>query len=259
MPSDHGGSQLSCPFASPNSQESMYERVLNGIREDIFSCALRPLQRVGQDELASRFGVSRIPVRQALRALFREGLIELEHHRSAVVTEISPSHVREIYAIRKLLEGRATEIGAGKITDEELTRLRSVFAQMEMISADGSPVPQDIHNRFHFTIYAAAQAPVLTKVIVDLWPLTERYRRFYYLLPGRNIRSIELHRAILLACERRDGPAALRAMIKHLRFTEENVVRNLKREFPTGERLTVSTESRTTPAASWGIALTDEL
>lgn len=145
-----------------------------------------------------------------------------------MVTDISAADVREIYAIRKLLEGYATELGAAQITDAQVQGLRGLLQQMEEFSARETAIPPTIHQGFHFTIYNAAGMPRLSQQIMSLWPASERYRRFYSSLPGRRARGFQFHQRLVGHCEIRDGSGARKTMVEHLNLTEETVLHNLK-------------------------------
>lgn len=206
--------------------------VLCKIKEMILSLELRPGQRVSQEELSQGLGVSRMPVREALRVLESEGLVESVPHRGVVVTSISIHDVQELGMIRCSLEGMATELAAEKMDRSRVAELEGLLNKMRIL---GNP-PGDnnaylaTHREFHLSLYDAAGSPRLSKIVTSLWEASERYRRTCALLPDRRAQAAQEHWTILGACQAKDAKRARLLMEGHLRRTTEMTSEFLARE-----------------------------
>src|SRR5690606_7315048 len=145
------------------------------VREAILDGRLSPGTRVRQEALARRFGVSRIPVREALRQLESEGLVTLVPHSGARVARLDLAEHLELYRIREALEPVAAAESAPNLTDDQLDELRSLAAQIAD-AVDDEPRWLELDRRFHLTSYAGAALPRLRGMIEDLWNTTQHYR-----------------------------------------------------------------------------------
>jgi DNA-binding GntR family transcriptional regulator len=172
-----------------------------------------------------------MPVREALRVLESEGLVESIPHRSVLVTDISIEDVRELGMIRRALEGMATELATARMDTAKVGELQSLLVKMELL---GDP-PKDetaylaAHRAFHLGLYEAAGLPRLSKIVTSLWEASERYRRTCTLLPDRRKEAAQEHRTILEACRMKDGPMARHLMEGHLSRTTEMTIELLSR------------------------------
>ena len=200
-----------------------------------------------QETLAAEFGVSRTPVREALRKLQASGLVEMRPQRGALVRMPSARDVREAYEVRAELEGLAASVAATRIRDDELRRLReaqelfrhsvaSLLAWRERRSP-GEPPPLEAHDEwnrandsFHLAIQEAAGNRRLQATLADLHESFPRDLTWIAL--GANARllkeNVAQHEAILAAIERHDGTEARRLMIEHVRSAGELVTRRFE-------------------------------
>jgi len=140
--------------------------VLTSVREAILAGVLEPGARLRQEELADVFRTSRIPVREALRALEYEGLVESEPHRGFTVTSLDADDVEEVYDLRILLEGHAVRLALPLLTDEDLTELEAVFARMN----DAATPDEQLAARegFYLRLYSVTGRPRLVGLIARL-------------------------------------------------------------------------------------------
>lgn len=194
------------------------ELVLTRIRADILRGALPPGTWLRQDQLAREFGVSRMPVREALLQLEVEGYVKLHRHRGAVVRELSSEQVEEIYLTRAALEGFATRLGVPHLKSRDLKQMEGYIQQMEGVQ-NKSDVAGFLlwDKRFHDVIYAAADRKILREKIDRLWENSHRYIRVYFLkVPDAKQRAIVAHRRIWNACSRGDVEETAKLMQEHL-------------------------------------------
>ncbi|WP_062649584.1 GntR family transcriptional regulator [Streptomyces maremycinicus] len=142
------------------------ERVLGSLRQEIIAGSLRPGDRLVERELADRFGVSRVPVREAIRALVAEGFVLFETPRRTVVRPLSPTDVKELFELREALEVYAAGLAAARATPEDLTELRALLASAASATAAGdAETITDINTRFHDRLLAMAGNTLLISVM----------------------------------------------------------------------------------------------
>ncbi|MDO8211734.1 GntR family transcriptional regulator [Conexibacter sp. CPCC 206217] len=200
--------------------EPLGNAIARHVREAILSGRLAPGTRVRQEALARRFGVSRIPVREALRQLESQGLVVLVPHSGARVARLDLAEHLELYRIREALEPIAIAESAPRLSDEQLAELHRL--QQEISAAvDDEPRWLELDRRFHLGSYAAAEMPRLLALIDDLWNTTQHYRRAYRtMLATADFDFVDLdHRYILDALDRRDPVDAEQRIRSHIRRT----------------------------------------
>ncbi len=153
----------------------MAEAVRRAIREGV----LRPGQAIVQDDLAEQFGVSRIPLREALRIVAGEGLITMRRGQGARVTPLRLSEVEELYGLRLALEPAMAEPLIQQCRDVDVARLASMAQSMESMGASDSVGWSNVNYEFHRSMYALADRPHSLRVITQILNLVERYSRMY--------------------------------------------------------------------------------
>lgn len=183
------------------------------LRAAISSGELRPGDRVHQEALAARIGVSLIPVREALRVLEGDGLITYHPRRGYFVTELRLADVEEIYALRALLEGEAIVAALPSLDDAAVARIAAA-ADACATAADVADL-LDANRRFHFSLFEASGRPHLVRLIRSLWDATEAYRALYYGVDGGRTASARSHAEIVAALRGRDAAAAVAAQARH--------------------------------------------
>lgn len=199
------------PASQPRTRE---EFAADRLREAIFRGELEPGERLDEQALAELWGVSRTPVRSAIRILAAESLVELHPHRGAVVSELSPDELEEIYLVRGMLEGMAARLAAPKMDEERIATLRSILVEM-----DATPDPDrwlTLNNRFHHTIYQAANRPRMLSIIEYVRNIATPYIRQFVDAPEHMESSRRDHRRTLEACAAGDGVRAEAEIRKHL-------------------------------------------
>ncbi|HZJ05000.1 MAG TPA: GntR family transcriptional regulator [Nocardioidaceae bacterium] len=196
----------------PTAQEA----VLAELRRLITAGQLRPGQQIVQDALAVQFGVSRVPLREALKILEGEGQVTYVAHRGYFVTELSLSDLIEVYRIREILEAEAVSIAVPQMTAEDIHRLEEAERDVRAAADIADVVAMTSANRrLHFAILDACALPRLVWLIRLLWDATEVYRSVYYNEAHNREMVDSEHRALVAAVKAGDATAALMVLTGH--------------------------------------------
>ena len=180
--------------SAPATLGTAQEHAVQWLRRLIVAGALQPGQRVNQEDLAERIGVSVAPVREALRVLEQEGQVTYRPRRGYFVTELRSDDLREIYELRRLLEGRAVRLALPGLDDDALDRILRAEATVSTGPQTGDVAAELAANRrFHFGMSESPSQPHPIRVIRLLWDSTVAYRALYYNSPDERRRSIEAH------------------------------------------------------------------
>lgn len=215
--------------ASRVSPPTVAQYVLETVRADILSGRYPMNSRLDQQAIAAELGVSIIPVRECLRQLEAEGLVQISPRRGAFVVELSIDEFREIYSIREVLEELAIQKALPHMTPAHLEHVSRINARFIQAIQDGAcATALEINQEFHLALYEPAQQPLLLDMISSLSTRSMRYRQIYVNLPNRAQQAIVDHETILAACRNRDVVAACQAVRSHLRRTLEGVLATLK-------------------------------
>lgn len=195
----------------------LYEGVAEQLRAQIFAHDLAPGSWLDEQSLAIQFGISRTPMREAIKVLASEGLVTMKPRRGAYVTEVERRDLEQIFAVLALLEGSAAKEVALKASEDQLNQLDNLHLKLEKAAADRD-VEQffDINVRFHELIMEIADNRWMSGVIDDLRKVLKLQRRDSLGRAGRLQNALNEHRNILKALLKRDGAAAEMAMKDHL-------------------------------------------
>jgi DNA-binding GntR family transcriptional regulator len=192
------------------------QHAVEWLRRLIVAGELRPGQRVNQEDLAERIGLSVAPVREALRALEQEGQVTYLPRRGYFVTELRIGDLREIYGLRQVLEERAVREALPTLDDDALERIRRAAADCVDAAQAGDVAAELAANRrFHFGMFESPAQPHTMRVIRTLWDSTEAYRALYYNSPDERRRSIDAHDRIVEAIEARDADRLVAELNAH--------------------------------------------
>jgi DNA-binding GntR family transcriptional regulator len=198
------------------------ERVYRRMKEMIISGELAPHTRLVELQFAAEFGVSRTPVREALKRLTADKLVNADPVRGLVVHEPEPHEIQEVYLVREVLEGLATRLAAQRITDEEIQRLRAILDSMhEGLQSGRTDMVVNANMAFHDVIYRAAGNATLSRLARDLSDLVRRFSREAFSSGHRVSTVFDEHEAILAALGSHDVEAADAASMRHLRAASE--------------------------------------
>jgi len=210
-----------------DSYKPLREIVLEALREAIVSGVLEPGERLMEIQLAEELGVSRTPIREAIRKLELEGFVVMIPRKGAYVAGVSYKDVKDVFEIRAALEGLAAGLAAEKITDEEIEQMERVLHYEkepenleEMIQAD---------TDFHALLYKASRNEKLIGILANLREQIQRFRATSLAVPGRVKYAIAEHREILEAIARHDVKEAQALATAHIE-TAANVMFEAMRE-----------------------------
>jgi len=192
------------------------QHALEELRRSIVAGDLRPGQRVGQEEIAERLGVSLAPVREALAALEQEGQLTYKPRRGYFVTELRLEDLREIYELRTLLEDRAARRAAPLLDEDALERVELAAREVVEGAAAGDVAAELAANRrFHFALLEAPGQTHALRLIRLLWDSTETYRAIYYNSPSERTEAVRAHERIVAALRDGDGDRLVAELDAH--------------------------------------------
>ena len=195
---------------------SAQEAVLSELRRRIAAGELRPGAKLVADQIGLELGVSRVPVREALKVLEGEGQVVTEPHRGYFMAELSLEDLREIYRMRELLEGEALRSAVERIDDEGLAEVEAILDETDAAGERGELAEYAAANRrFHFAVYSASGRAPLVRTIGQLWDASEAYRALFANREEHRAAAGRDHRAILRALRARDANESIRAHDAH--------------------------------------------
>jgi DNA-binding GntR family transcriptional regulator len=203
---------------------SLRGRVFNKIREDILSGKYAQSEELKENTIGVELGVSRTPVREALRQLELEGLVTIIPNKGAYVTGISEKDMHDIYIIRSYLEGLCARWACEHITQAQIDELEEIVYLTEFhAKKDHHEQIVELDNKFHETIYEASQSKILNHVLSDFHHYVQRIRKITLASESRAVNSNKEHSAILDAIKNRNGDEAERLAHEHIMNTIKNI------------------------------------
>ncbi len=213
-----------------NDYKPLREVIFNTLKEAIITGELKPGERLMEVQLAEKMGVSRTPVREAIRKLELEGLVCMVPRKGAHVGEITVKDIMDVLEVRSSLDGLATSLAAQRITDSELKDLRNVLSQftnyVEKENIQGS-IKKDVE--FHDIIYRSCRNEKLMQIISNLQEQFHRFRVMFL----KDLKSpkelIQEHVDIYDAILSRDPEKARKAAQEHIKNQEITVVKTIKK------------------------------
>ncbi len=210
---------------------TLAQSVAAQIREQILNGEIEGGEPLRQEAIARKFDASIIPVREALRQLESEGLVELKSHRGAVATELTLDKAREWINLRRLIETDLISAAIDRITEEDLARAEQVLGRFDRALDRRIEIDQwsDYNFEFHSMLYAPAGRPETMKLLATLHKNCDRYIRLQ-LLDGDHIERAEAeHRELVELCRKRDKRAAKSLLHDHIVRVEEDIVEALSK------------------------------
>lgn len=206
------------------------ERVYRRLRAAIISGEYPPGDKLAETALSERLDTSRTPVREALRRLAREGLVEVAPNRGARVVRWTPDDLAEIFRLRALLEGHAASRAATLRTDDELRQLDDTIAAMDALGdrRDDEAMAERtrLNNELHAAVVSAARSPRLAVLLEQLVSATLVFRTFERYSPEALERSRRQHHDLVLAMHAGNPELAAATMTAHLLGAHEELVRD---------------------------------
>lgn len=195
---------------------ALYEEVAELLRQRIFSRELEPGSWIDELKIAEEYGISRTPLREALKVLAAEGLVTMKVRRGAYVTEVSDKDLADVYHLLALLESDAAAVVALRGTDAEHTELQDLHAELEAATADRERFFA-INERFHMRLLEMANNRWRQQMVADLRKVMKLNRHNSLLKSGRISDSLTEHRAIMAALLARNAPLTQQRMHAHFR------------------------------------------
>ena len=194
------------------------------LRERILSNDIEPGTRLVLRDVGNQYQASDIPVREALRMLERDGLVETAPYVGARVTTLTAKEVEETYFIRSHLESIATGLAADRINEDELAELDVLMAKMDAaVEAQDGPAFSDLNREFHRTIIASCGNDMLRELAMDIWQHHSGFQRVFRKVPDRLAISQREHVGIMAALRAHDSEEAARLALLHKRSVRDSV------------------------------------
>jgi DNA-binding GntR family transcriptional regulator len=193
---------------------ALYEEVAELLRQRIFNRELVPGSWIDELKLAEEYGISRTPLREALKVLATEGLVTMKVRRGAYVTEISERDLTDVYHLLSVLESDAAGVVATQATDAQLKELQTLHRELEAAVANRERFFQ-INEAFHMRLLEIANNRWRDQMVADLRKVMKLNRHNSLLKAGRIEESLAEHQAIMLAITARDCEAASAGMRQH--------------------------------------------
>ena len=197
---------------------ALYEEVAELLRQRIFKRELEPGSWIDELKIAEAFGISRTPLREALKVLAAEGLVTMKVRRGAYVTEVSTQDLSDVYHLLSLLESDAAGVVASKATKEELKDLQDLHKELEAAARPGKEDADRffaVNERFHMRLLEIANNRWRDQMVADLRKVMKLNRHNSLLKTGRIAESLAEHRAIMAALVERDDARTRQCMQEH--------------------------------------------
>lgn len=199
------------------TRRSIPDEIAVSLRERILAGEFRAGEQLRQDALAGDYGVSRIPVREALRRLEAEGLVVLEPHKGAVVAGLEPAEIRELFEMRAVLEAELIRLAVPRLTAADVAEATAALRAYEAGLAAGQVGDWGALNwRFHAALYRAAGRPRWLEALRDLNARTDRFIRLQLALTGALDRARSEHQAILTLARAGEADDAAALVRRHI-------------------------------------------
>jgi len=216
-------------FDQKKENKSLTSLIFEKIREDILNGRYLPGDKLVEIKLADELGVSRTPVREALKQLELDGLVDNIPNRGVVVKGITPEDIDDILTIRLCIEGLVGQWAAERINDSELKELQEIFDLMEFYtSKDDVEKIFELNTRFHETLYQATKSRYLEGVLKDFQLFIKQSRNNSLKSEGRINVALEEHRAIVKALKEHDVEESRRTLVKHISASNINIKQLMK-------------------------------
>jgi len=208
-----------------DSYKPLRELVFEAIRQAIIDGTLEPGQRLMEAQLAEELGVSRTPVREAIRKLELGNFVVMIPRRGAYVADISLKDVAEVFEIRGALEALAAELAAERATDEELEQLERLLVEIgKSIEKRDVQAVVEFDTQFHDLLYRASRNERLGQLLSQLREHIQRFRTETLSNPARMKVALEEHRQIVEALAARDGALARKLAAEHIESAENSLM-----------------------------------
>ncbi|MFP1683557.1 GntR family transcriptional regulator [Alloalcanivorax sp. C16-1] len=219
-----------------DSARTLADRVFARLQDDIVRGVIAPGSKVSETELAGRYGVSRGPLREAIRRLESRKLVEREVHVGTRVASLSFTDLIEIYYVREALEGQAARLAAERMSEQEVAGLYQLLAQHEQqqdLREDTAYFQREFDLDFHYRIIQGSHNQTLIRMLIgELYHLVRMYRYQFSTTANRPQKALHEHRRIVEAIESRDAEMAELLMRRHIGRARENIEHQAQQRSP---------------------------
>ncbi len=200
-----------------NRRVPLYEEVAEQLRQKIYDYLLPPGEWIDEPALAEELGISRTPLRESLKLLAAEGLVQIDAGRGSRVTRLTLEDLNQLFPVMAMLEGRCAHDAVRRIDDDGIAHLQGLHDAMESAAASGDLAEYYRNNYLiHESLQTHAGNPWLIRVTHDLHRILKMHRGRQLLTPGRMAQSLSEHRELMACISRRDAQAAEATMNRHL-------------------------------------------
>ena len=197
---------------------ALYEEVAELLRQRIFTRELEPGSWIDELKIAEAYGISRTPLREALKVLAAEGLVTMKVRRGAYVTEVSERDLSDVYHLLSLLESDAAGVVAQTATASQVRELQTLHQELELAAKPEKPDTErffEINERFHMRLLEIANNRWRDQMVADLRKVMKLNRHNSLLKSGRIQESLDEHRAFMVALTARDSALCQQRMQEH--------------------------------------------
>ena len=202
------------------SPRALYEEVAELMRQRIFRRELEPGSWIDELKIAKAYGISRTPLREALKVLATEGLVTMKVRRGAYVTEVSERDLTDVYHLLSLLESDAAGVVATLATESQIEELQTLHNELEAAARPGHQDRElffEINERFHMRLLEIANNRWRDQMVADLRKVMKLNRHNSLLKSGRIEESLNEHRALMTAITARDAALTVQRMQEHFK------------------------------------------
>lgn len=214
-----------------DSYKPLREVVSEALREAIVAGVLQPGERLMEIQLAEELGVSRTPVREAIRKLELEGFVVMVPRRGTYVADLSIKDINEVFEIRTSLDVLAAGLAAERITEEELEQMERLLVEIgEYIDKEDIEKIVEVDTKFHDILYRASRNDRLVGIIFNLREQFTRFRTVSIAYPGRQKNTLEEHRKLLEAIAQRNVDMAQQLAREHMENAEQATLHSISEE-----------------------------
>lgn len=212
-----------------NDYKPLRDVIFDTLREAIIVGELKPGERLMEVQLAKKMGVSRTPVREAIRKLELEGLVEMLPRKGAHIADLSVKDIMDVLEVRATLDGLATSLSASRISEEEIKELKHIHSQfinyVEKENLQGS-IKKDVE--FHDIIYRSSRNDKLIQISNNLREQIQRFRVIYIKDYSSSRELIREHNEIIDAISSRSSDMAMKSAQSHIKKQEEAIIKSVK-------------------------------
>ncbi|MBE3574753.1 MAG: GntR family transcriptional regulator [Firmicutes bacterium] len=219
-----------------DSYKPLRELVFESLRQAIMTGQLRPGERLMEVQLANELGVSRTPVREAIRKLELEGLVVMIPRKGAYVSRMSTRDIQEVFEIRATLEGLAATLAVERATEQELDELQALLGRIaECIARNDVKTMVEVDTEFHRQLFQCAHNSRLVQIMQNLREYVQRFRSTSLAYPGRMKVALDEHRQVVQAIRRRDREQAQALAYWHIVSAEKGLMDAIRQQEAAGQ------------------------